>query len=123
MKNRKVGAPKGGYVHWLLWSLPAEFKGAYLYKFNTEQREEENYVRHHYIFYRLSGRKLHDVFVVVQTSRHYWHLTYANFSRGEYEYFGDEKTARIARRMWYIYQIDRQKTENTPTNSPHGGEA
>ena len=27
--NKKAGAPKGGRVHWLLWHLTREFKGAY----------------------------------------------------------------------------------------------
>ena len=109
--SRKAGAPKGGYVHWLLWCLPAEFKGAYKYRYHAEKYEFENYVRHNYVFYRMEGRSLYDVFVVVQTSKHYWHLTYVNVKTQEYEYFGDIKTARIARRMWYIYKIDERRKE------------
>lgn len=116
MTRGKVGAPCGGWVHWLLWSLPSEFKGAYLYKYRCEKQEGEYYARHNYTFYRMNGRKLYDVFVVVQTSRHYWHLTYVNFERQEYEYFGDKKTERIARRMWYIYKIDEKKCENMRKN-------
>lgn len=107
--GRRVGAPKGGYVHWLLWSLPSEFKGAYLYKYQADRRENENYTRHNYIFYRLTGSKLYDVFIVIQSSKHFWRVTYANFEHQEYDFFGDIKTERLARRMWYIYKIDERR--------------
>lgn len=109
--SRRVGAPKGGYVHWLLWSLPSEFKGAYLYKYQADRRENENYTRHNYIFYRLTGSKLYDVFIVIQSSKHFWRVTYANFEYQEYDFFGDIKTERLARRMWYIYKIDERRNK------------
>ena len=115
--SRKIGAPPGGWVQWLLWCLPTEFKGAYIYNYQCGKQEGEYYARHNYTFYRMNGRKLYDVFIVVQTSRHYWHLTYANFERQEYTYFGDNKTARIARRMWYIYKIDERRCENESKNA------
>ena len=34
-----------------------------------------------------------------------------NMETKEYSYFGDEKTARIARRMWYIYKIDERRVK------------
>ena len=109
MHKGKSGAPRGGYVHWLLWSLPSEFKGAYRYEFYAQRIEDECYVRHNYVFYRMQGRRLYDVFVVVQTSEHYWHVTYSNLFYGDFEYFGDKKTSRLARRMWFIYKIDGRK--------------
>lgn len=115
MTERKKGAPPGGWVHWLLWSLPREFKGAYLYEFHASKQENETYARHNYTFYRMNGKKLYDCFVIVQTSRHYWHVTYTNMETKKYEYFGDEKTARIARRMWYIYKIDERRKGNGDT--------
>ena len=47
-----------------------------------------------------------DVFIVAQTSKHYWKCTYANVSKQKYDFFGDNTTRRIARRMWYIWKID-----------------
>ena len=114
--KRRIGAPKGGWVHWLLWSLPRDFKGAYAYDFYCSKHEDENYARHNYTFYRMSGRKLYDIFVIVQTSRHYWHVTYTNMETKEYQYFGDEKTSRIARRMWYIYKIDERRVKANGKN-------
>lgn len=89
------GAPKGGRVHWLLWHLPSKFKGAYKYVYN--------YASHNYIFYRNDGRSLYDVFIVVQTSKHYWHVTYCNVKEQKYEYFGYRNTLVIAEFMWEIY--------------------
>lgn len=96
--KRKIGAPKGGRVHWLLWHLPTDFKGAYNLYYD--------YSVHNYIFVRYSGRLLYDVFIVAQTSKHYWKCTYANVQKQKYEFFGDNTTRRIARRMWYIWRID-----------------
>lgn len=105
--SNKIGAPKGGFVHWLVLSLPADFKKAYLFDHKVVKHIEKNYNEHHYVFYRLQGRKLYDIFVIVQTSEHYWHVTYYNARQGKYDYFGDKKTSRLARRMWFLYEIDR----------------
>ena len=104
MKKRKAGAPKGGYVHWLLWNLPSEFKGAYIYRFDVERRVGENYVRHNYTFYRKNGRTLYDVFVVVQTSKHYWRVMYTNIETKKYECFGYRNTRIIAEYMFELYK-------------------
>lgn len=46
MSNEQgIGAPLGGRVHWLLWCLSPEFKGAY--------RLYYNYTYHRYLFYRI----------------------------------------------------------------------
>lgn len=92
---------KGGRVHWLLWSLPAEFKREYTLQFNYEN--------HNYTFFRLKGRQLYDVFIVQQTSKHYWRMAYVNVEKQEYKFDGDNKTTRLARRMWYIYKIDERR--------------
>jgi len=93
--KRSSGAPKGGRVHWLLWNLPSKFKGAYILSYD--------YASHNYIFYRMEGRRLHDVFIVQQTSKHYWHMTYANCKTQKYEHFGYRTTRIIAEVMWDIY--------------------
>lgn len=94
--SRKVGAPKGGRVHWLLWHLSKEFKKAYQLNFH--------YLHHNYAFYRMRGRKLYDVFLVVQTSKHYWHVTYFCDGKQKFEYFGYRNTRMIAIIMEEIWQ-------------------
>lgn len=91
----KVGAPKGGRVHWLLWNLPKEFKGAYILQYD--------YKRHNYIFYRMDGRRLYDIFIVAQTSKHYWRCTYACLPENVYEFFGSYTTRIIAEIMTELY--------------------
>ena len=92
----KVGAPKGGRVHWLLWHLPAEFKGAYELYYN--------YDKHDYVFARHDGRKLYDVFVVKHTSKHWWRVMYACPQKQKYECFGFRSTRMIAEIMVELYQ-------------------
>lgn len=101
---RCVGAPKGGRVHWLLWSLPSEFKNCYILSYD--------YSKHSYCFYRLSGKKLYDIFIVSHTSKHYYRMTYYNSDTKEIVFDGDIKATRLARRMWYIFKIDQRRTEN-----------
>ena len=63
--KRKVGAPKGGRVHWLLWNLKAEFKRAYNCSYN--------YANHNYTFYRMTEKKqLCDIFIIKQTCESCW---------------------------------------------------
>ena len=95
-KKRKVGAPKGGRVHWLLWHLPADFKGAYELYFD--------YKKHSYIFARHSGRKLYDVFIVKHSSKHWWRVMYANTETHRFEYFGYKSTDLIVEYMYEIYK-------------------
>ena len=95
MANRRPGAPKGGRVHWMLWNLPSDLKGAYELYYD--------YARHNYLFVRHSGRKVYDLFVVVQTSKHYWHVTYCNTQKQKYEYFGYRNTRIIGEWMYEIY--------------------
>ena len=97
--RRPVGAPKGGRVHWLLWHLSSEFLKAYTLKYD--------YARHNYIFLRYFRRKLYDVFVVVQTSAHYWRFMYGNAKTGRYEHFGARSTRRVAEKMYEIYVDER----------------
>ncbi len=95
MNNRKSGAPKGGRVHWLLWNLSPEFKNAY--------RLYYDYDEHNYVFERRNGRKLYDVFIVKQTSIHYWRMMYANVEKQKYECFGYQTTRILAEFMMEMY--------------------
>lgn len=96
---RKVGAPKGGRVHWLLWHLPGEFKNSYLFDFD--------YLRHNYIFYRLNGSKLYDFFAVTRTSKHYFRCVYVRCQNQYIEYFGSSKSIKIAEKMYDLYLLDK----------------
>ena len=97
--SRKVGAPKGGRVHWILWELPIEFKGAYTLAFD--------YSRHEYIFYRMEGRHLYDAFVIKRTSRHYFRAVYMNVKYHEVEFFGAEKPKNVAEKCYDLYLYDK----------------
>ena len=101
MKNRKPGAPKGGRVHWILHALPSEFKGAYILSYD--------YKYHRYLFYRYSGKKLYDVFIVMRSSKHYFRAFYCNAEYQEYEIFGDKQPDRIAEKMYDLYEIDKNR--------------
>lgn len=93
---RKVGAPKGGRVHWLLWNLPLEFKGKYNLMYN--------YANHNYLFYRMNGRKIYDIFIVKQSSTHYWRVMYVHAEKQIYEYFAYRNTRIIAEYMFELYK-------------------
>ncbi len=96
MKKRGVGAPKGGRVHWLLHSLPFAFKASYILSYD--------YSRHNYVFYRMHGRRLFDVFIVHQTSKHYWRMSYCCLFTQYYEFFGYHKTLVLAEKMCELWR-------------------
>ena len=101
MKKRKVGAPKGGRVHWVLHELPTEFKGKYILAYQ--------YKYHRYIFYRLDGRKLYDIFIVNRSKKaRYFRAVYANLKRNEIELFGHKKPSMIAEKMYDLYLQDKK---------------
>ena len=68
-----------GRVHWLLWNLSGEFKGKYQLYYD--------YAYHKYLFYRMNGRQLFDMFSVVRTSKRCFRVMYCNPSHGVHEYF------------------------------------
>lgn len=94
--SKQVGAPKGGRVHWLLYHLPGEFKNAYTLQYN--------YARHNYLFVRYSGRKVYDVFIVKQTSRHYWRMMYCCSEKDIFECFGYKNTRMVAEIMYELFK-------------------
>ena len=101
--SRKAGAPKGGRVHWLLWHLPRDFCGAYEIYYD--------YAKHNYTFARHDGRKLYDVFIVKQTSTHYWRVMYVNVAKQEYECFGYRNTRILAEYMYELFQETQDKAK------------
>lgn len=89
-------------THWLLWTLNEfpEFKRSYLCAYD--------YARHNYIFYRMSGRKLYDIFIVVRTSKHCFRVMYYNSRTLEIQYFSCRRSINVCRRMNTIYLIDKR---------------
>ena len=93
---RKVGAPKGGRVHWLLWHLPRDFRACYELYYN--------YDKHNYVFARHDGRKLFDVFIIEHSSKHWWRGMYSCPKLQIYEHFGYKTTKIIAEIMYELYR-------------------
>lgn len=101
MIKRKVGAPKGGRVHWVLWELPTEFKGAFQLRYD--------YAYHRYIFYRMNGRKLYDIFIINRSKKaRYFRAVYVNVERNEVEFFGHKKPSAIAEKCYDLYLTDKK---------------
>lgn len=99
--ERGIGAPKGGRVHWLLWCLGQDFKGAYKLYYN--------YAYHNYCFYRLDKWQLLDVFIVERTSAHCWRCMYVNTKTGDFQTFSNKYSRHTALRMWTIWQMNEKK--------------
>ena len=110
-KKRKVGAPPGGRVHWLLLNLPGEFKMKYELSYD--------YKKHNYVFCRHAGRKLYDVFIIMQTSRHYWTVSYVNCETQKYDHFGYRATRVIAEWMMKKYE-ERREVKNEKADKKRG---
>lgn len=94
--KRSVGAPKGGRVHWLLWHLPSDFKGAYQLYYN--------YSNHNYVFVRNAGKQVYDVFIVIHTSKHWFRVMWACPAKKKFEYMGYKNTRIIAEWMYEKYK-------------------
>lgn len=89
-------------VHWLLYELPTEFKGAYKLRWE--------YAEHKYIFYRMDGntKKVYDIFIINRSKYHrYFRACYCNVSRNTIEFFGSRKPSMIAEKMYDLYLIDK----------------
>lgn len=96
--ERGIGAPKGGRVHWLLWSLSPDFKYTY--------RIYYNYAFHRYCFYRIEKNNLHDIFIVNRTSAHCWRVMYVNTITGDFQYFSHKFSRPLSVWMWNIWKIN-----------------
>ena len=85
---KRVGAPKGGRVHWLLWHLTPDFKGKYELIYD--------YSHHDYVFLRYEKRKLYDIFIVMRTSIHRWKCVYFNAKCKAFERCSTRKSEHMA---------------------------
>lgn len=100
-------------VHWLLHNLSRDFKGAY--------RLCYNYASHNYMFYRMSGRKLYDIFIVQRTSKRCFRVMYCNTETEEFQYFSCWKSSHTAKRMWYIYKLDEKRRRESAESLENKG--
>lgn len=101
---RHVGAPRGGRVHWLLWHLRRDFKNAYQLQYN--------YSEHRYMFYRMQGHSVYDVFIVVRTSKSCWRCMYSNSVFDTLEYFSTQTSKQMALRMWLQFKKTDQNNRD-----------
>lgn len=100
MKNNKIGAPCGGRVHWLLWNLTSEFKNKYILYYD--------YLYHKYLFYRMIGHSLYDMFSIVRTSKRCFRVMYWN-RYGVHEYFSCTTSKKCAEFMLDIYEYEKKR--------------
>lgn len=78
-------------VHWVLWCLSPQFKGRYILYYD--------YARHNYLFYRMEGHRLYDLFSVVRTSKRCFRVMYCNTKQGVHEYFSCKTSEECAKYM------------------------
>ncbi len=104
MEEKKRYHKSLGRVHWLLHSLPSEFKGAYVLSYD--------YAYHRYLFYRMNGKRIYDVFIVMRTSKQYFRACYCNAEYQEFELFGAYKSSWIAEKMYDLYLLDKNRPKN-----------
>lgn len=102
---RKVGAPAGGRVHWLLWNLPP--------RLSTVYRVHMDYLYHNYLFIRqLDRRRMpRDLFIVVRTSRKCWRCMYFHFEYNYFEYFSERTSKKLVAHMERVYDKIRKSEE------------
>lgn len=95
--RRRVGAPPGLTVHWLVDELHGEFVKAYNLSLNRKH--------HNYFFTRYRKRTLIDVFIVVRTSKRCYRVMYFNADFNHFQYFSSENYRECADKMKSIYHI------------------
>lgn len=98
MVRLRVGAPKGGRVHWLIWALRGEFIHVYEVSYD--------YLYHNYAFVRYRPHRYNsilDVFIVVRTSKKCWRVMYFNHEKLIFQYFVAKTYRECASKMMEIY--------------------
>lgn len=94
--TRKIGAPEGGRVHWLLWHLSQQFKKTYRLRFDYEY--------HNYHFTRYEKQTPIDEFIVIRTSRRCFRCMYYNFGYDYFEYFSEATSKDMAAHMERLFE-------------------
>ncbi len=99
-KRKKIGAPSGGRVHWLLMFLSKDFTRTYRLHFDYEY--------HNYHFTRYEGRTARDEYIVIRTSRDCFRVMYFNFDTLYFEYFSEETARECADHIEEVYERIKQ---------------
>lgn len=92
----RVGAPKGGRVHWFLFHLNKDIFKHYILEYD--------YSQHSYLLYRKVKTSLYDMFVVIRTSKHCWRLSYVCASEKRYVYLSCKTSRECAYELYRIYR-------------------
>lgn len=93
----KVGAPKGGRVHWLQYELSGEFFQNYKFYNNY------NYHDYRFVLYRF--RTMVDEFLVVRTSKRCYRVIYYNADYNYFLYFSARDFKTCAAKIKGLYNI------------------
>lgn len=93
----RVGAPPGGFVHWLHLELVGDFTRAYKLSLNRRH--------HNYRYSRFRKRTLIDEFLVVRTSKRCYRVIYYNDDFKYFQYFSCENYRLCALKMKEIFEI------------------
>lgn len=95
----KVGAPKGGRVHWFLWELPREIAKVYTLRYN--------YTYHNYALFRFPGKderkKPIDEFLVIRTSNQCFRVMYYHHERNVFKYFTAKSPKKAGELVAEVY--------------------
>lgn len=70
-----------------------------------------DYAWHKYVFYRTEKQTLLDVFIVMQTSRHYWRCMYSNTKTIDFDVFSCTQTRDMALHMWLLWKKNEKLRE------------
>lgn len=92
----RVGAPKGGRVHWFLFQLHKDIKKHY--------QIDYVYTNHSYLLYRMQGRFIYDLFTIIRTSKKCFRVSYVCKSQRLF-FYQSFKTSNEA--SYYVYRIYR----------------
>jgi hypothetical protein len=99
----RVGAPKGGRVHWLVWALRGHFLKDY--------QCDYNYLYHNYRFVRYAENRVRyvvDEFLVIRTSKRCWRVMYWNNHKMEFIYFNASTYRECASKILDIYSKHKE---------------
>jgi hypothetical protein len=102
MNKIRFGAPKGGRVHWLLYSLPSDFLKVYDIDYN--------YKYHNYRFVRYAQNRVRyviDEFIVIRTSKRCWRVSYFNRVTADFKYFNADTYSACSAKIYEVYYENR----------------
>ena len=96
--TRKIGAPTGGRVHWLIMFLSREFKRAYKLRFDYE------YHNYHFTRYNEGSKTPRDEFIIIRTSRSCFRAMYFNYVNTYFVYFSEETAREMAEHVSDLFE-------------------